>query len=331
MMKSLVLRYPEQLKEAIEIGEKIEIKKPNNAYQYIYVAGLGGSGIGGNFVAELVRDELSIPYIIGKGYHIPEYINKHCLAICSSYSGNTEETLMAYEQLKTKKADIFIISSGGKLIDIAKKAGHDYVKVPDNWPSPRACLGYSLVQQIFVLQKLGLISDQKITDLHKSITLLEQEQEDIFAQAKSIAETIHGKLPIIYTTDRMEAVAMRWRQQFNENSKILAWHHVIPEMNHNELVGWTQENQNLAVLFLKNKDDYSRNLLRAEINQKIISQYTHTILDIYSKGESLIERAMYLVHLGDFVSTELAELRGVDAIEVNVIDYLKGELKKVAL
>jgi glucose/mannose-6-phosphate isomerase len=127
----------------------------------------------------------------------------------------------------------------------------------------------------------------------------------------------------------MEPVAVRLRQQINENSKALCWHHVVPEMNHNELVGWTEKNENLAVLYLRNDDDYSRNVVRMDINKKIIGQYAGDIIEVYSKGESLAEKALYLVHLGDWISWYLAELRGVDALEVNVIDFLKGELAKV--
>jgi len=127
----------------------------------------------------------------------------------------------------------------------------------------------------------------------------------------------------------MEAVAVRLRQQLNENSKILCWHHVVPEMNHNELVGWRKENNDLAVIYLRNDDDYQRNQVRININKEIISSYTNTIIEIDSKGASLIERAIYLVHLSDWISFHLATLRGVDPVEIKVIDYLKGELGKV--
>ncbi len=329
MMNQLIARFPEQLKEALSIGRAATINPHSEALHNIYVAGLGGSGIGADFVNEFVRNECTIPFTIGKGYDIPATVGKNTLAIASSYSGNTEETLSSFEQIKTRGAKVVIISSGGKLIELAKEHGYDYIQVPGNWPSPRACLGFSLVQQLFVLYKLDLISEKTIQSVERSIDLLETEMEAIKADAKQVAERLDKKIPIIYTTDRMESVAVRLRQQINENSKMLCWHHVIPEMNHNELVGWRDHKEDWAVVYLRNADDHKRNAVRIDINKEIISKYADTIIEIYSKGNDLVEKAMYLVHYGDWITWYLSELHGVDSIEVDVIDYLKGELGKL--
>lgn len=329
MMNTLIERFPEQLKEAMEIGESATILPYDQKIELVYVAGLGGSGIGGDFVAELIKDECKIPYLVGKGYSVPAYLNENTLAIVSSYSGNTEETLNALKGIEASGAKVIVISSGGKLIEIAKEKGYDHIVVPGNWPSPRACLGYSLVQQLYVLNKLELISDTFKSQLKSSIDLIKFDMDSIKEKAERIAKLLHNKIPVIYTTDRMESVAVRLRQQINENSKMLCWHHVIPEMNHNELVGWKDVNNDLAVIFFRNKDDYPRNAVRMDINKEIILKYTNTVIDVYSKGQSLIEKNMYFVHLGDWVSWYLSDLRGVDSIEVNVINYLKGELAKL--
>jgi len=329
MMNELIQKFPAQLKEAIEIGSKAQIRMHTKSINKVYVAGLGGSGIGANFVSEFVREESEVPYLIGKGYTVPAYVNENTLAICSSYSGNTEETVQAYEHMRTTGAKLVVISSGGKLIEMAKEHGVDYIQLPGGWPSPRACLGYSMIQQLFVLQKLNLISDSSLVNIRSSIDLIKYDLDQIQTIAKSVAEQIHDKIPIIYTSDRMESVAIRLRQQINENAKMLCWHHVIPEMNHNELVGWTSKNDNLAVIYLRNRDDLKRNQVRMDINKNIISDYTQTIIEIYSKGNTLIEKAIYFVHLGDWISWYLSELRGVDSMEIKVIDYLKSELAKV--
>lgn len=329
MMDQLIERFPAQLIEALEIGEAASITAAENEINKVYVAGLGGSGIGANFVASFIREECSIPFNVGKGYTIPKYVDKNTLAIASSYSGNTEETLISFEAMKKTGAKIVIVSSGGKLIEYAKELGLDYIKVPGNWPSPRACLGFSLVQQLFILKKLNFISNESILSVKSSVDLIKYNQEDIKGEAKKIANFLHGKMPIIYSTGRMEPVALRFRQQINENAKTLCWHHVIPEMNHNELVGWKDQNENLAVVYLRNNDDYSRNQLRMDINQKIISKLTPNIYVANSKGKNFVEKSIYLVHLVDWVTWYLSELRGVDSIEVDVIDYLKSELAKV--
>ncbi len=329
MMNQLVKEFPEQLKEAIEIGKGIDIKPYPNEIRNVLVAGLGGSGIGGDYVGSFILDECSVPFSVSKGYSIPHYVNENTLVIISSYSGNTEETLNAFDQALDQGAMIFCIASGGKIIEKAKKEGFNHVQVPSGKPSPRACLGYSIVQQIYFLNKIGLIDDSLLVDLDRAVSLLDQEQEDIKARASKIASFLFGKTPVIYASDRMEPVAIRFRQQINENAKCLSWHHVIPEMNHNELVGWRDKKDDLAVIFLRNKDDFYRNQVRMDINKEIISQYTPTVIEIFSKGNSLLERAFYFTHLVDYVSVFLADLREMDAIEVDVIDFLKGELAKV--
>lgn len=329
MMDKLIAKFPAQLKEALEIGRAANLTKHDKEIHNVYVAGLGGSGIGANFVKEFISQEIKLPITIGKGYNIPASVTENTLAIASSYSGNTEETLSSFEQIIKTGAKVVVISSGGKLIQLAQDRGYDYIQISGGWPSPRACLGFSLVQQLFVLNKLGFISEKTINEVEKSITLIEDQNEEIKKEAKEISIRLNNKIPIIYSTDRIEAVAVRLRQQINENSKMLCWHHVIPEMNHNELVGWRVKSDKWAVVYLRNEDDLKRNATRIEINKKIISDYADTIIEVYSKGDSLVEKAIYLVHLGDWLSYYLSELRQVDSIEVDVIDFLKSSLAKL--
>ena len=329
MMNQLIERFMDQLEEAMEIGRNASLSPAAHSIKNIYVAGLGGSGIGADFVGSFIQDELKLPFLVRKGYHVPVFVGSETLAIASSYSGNTEETLISYEQLKKQGAHIICIASGGKLIERAKADSIDYIQLPSDWPSPRACLGYSLLAQLWTLHHLGFISDRALQDINAAIKLLRAESANIKKQAEQIAARLHHRIPVIYIEDRMEPVAVRLRQQINENSKALCWHHVIPEMNHNELVGWREKNPNLVVLYLRNDDDYSRNALRMNINQAIIKNYVDDIIDVYSKGNSFVEKSLYLVHLGDWISWYLSQLRGVDALEVKVIDYLKGELGKV--
>ena len=329
MMDQLISRFMDQLDEALAIGAAAEVKPLENSIEHVYVAGMGGSGIGADFVANFIRDESKVPYLVGKGYDIPAYIGTQSLGLVSSYSGNTEETLQSFEEMRDAGARIICVASGGKLIKYAEELGLDFVKVPDNWPSPRACLGYSVVSQLHIMQKLGVISDGAIKDVKKSVDLLRREADDIKEKAEKIAQFLHNKLPIIYSTDRFAPVSVRFRQQLNENAKMLSWSGVVPEMNHNELVGWRDKNDNLAVIYFRSKDDLERNQTRIDINKEIIGNYTDTIIEIYAKGDTLIEQSMYLVHLGDWISWYVSQLRGMDSIEVNVIDYLKGELAKV--
>ncbi len=326
-MDKLISNFTNQLSEAIEIGQNAKLTPPEFPIQNIMVSGLGGSGIGGNLVSEFVANELEVPFAVNKDYSIPYYVSEKTLFIASSYSGNTEETLSALQQAIDRKCKIVCVSSNGKVVELAKQHGFDHIMIPGGMP-PRSCLGYSFVQQLYVLSKLGLISDAFEDWLKAAIHLLKNETESIKNEAKGIADQLNGTLPIIYISAHMESVGVRFRQQVNENSKMLCWHHVIPEMNHNELVGWRTNDEKLAVVILRNDDDLRKIQDRIEINKTIFEEYTPNIQEIWSKGESHIERALYLIHLCDWVSFYLAEIRGMDAVEVKVIDYLKGELAK---
>jgi len=329
MMDQLIQEFPDQLEEALEIGSNANITKHEHPINAVLVCGLGGSGIGGNFIEVFTRNERKVPFLVNKGYQLPGYVNQNTLVIFSSYSGNTEETISAFKQVKDLGAKVVCIASGGKLLDQAKANDYDYIAVPSGKPSPRACLGYSIVQQLFVLNELGIISAQRIQQIEESVAFLKSNQEEIKSKAAHIASFLDNKIPVIYSADTIEPVAIRLRQQINENAKMLCWHHVIPEMNHNELVGWKAENNNIAVLILRTSEDYYRNQVRIDINKEIISKLTNTLIEIHAKGDNMIEHAMYLVHLGDWISWYLSELNDkVDAVEIDVINYLKGELAK---
>ena len=327
-MKSFVEGFVQQLREAVEIGENSALNIPNKTIKNVLISGLGGSGIGATTVSKLVEHEAVKPIVINKEYFVPQFVDQHTLVIISSYSGNTEETLSALILALENNAEVVCITSGGKILEIAKERGLNYIQIPSGYP-PRAAFAYSSTQLFYVLMRYGIISDDFKSSLNSAMTLLEEHTENIKDEAKAIAEKLVGKIPVLYCAPEFEGAAVRLRQQINENAKMLCWHHIIPEMNHNELVGWREKNDNLAVVFLRNTCDYERVQRRMEINKSIVSQYTSTILEVYSKGNDKIEKTYYHVHLGDWISIFLAKNKGIDAVEVNVIDYLKEELAKV--
>lgn len=329
MMKELIAKFPAQLIEALEIGEKADIHGHSKPINKVFIAGLGGSGIGGDFVAAFIKDECKVPVLVGKSYHLPAFIDENTLYIASSYSGNTEEVLHATTEAQKTGAQIVIIASGGKLLQLAQEKTYDCIALPPDYPSPRACLGFSMVAQLSIMHKLGIISRSALDQIKSSVDLLKYDQDEIKSKALKVAKLIAGKTPIIYVSDRMEAVALRFKQQINENAKTLSWYNVIPEMNHNELVGWSDMHNDAAVIYFRNKDDFKRNALRMDISKEIIAKQTHTVIEIFSKGQSLVEKSMYFTHLGDWISLYLAELKPVDPSEIKVIDFLKTEMGKI--
>ena len=326
-MKNLVQSFSKQLTEALKIGEKAKLSAHNKPLQNILISGLGGSGIGGTIVAQLISEEAKIPVLVNKEYSLPAFVNENTLFIACSYSGNTEETVEALDQAIAKKAKVVCVTSGGKVAEIAKAKNLDVITIPGGMP-PRACLGYSLTQLFFVLSFNNIISKRSIAEIAAAASLLEKEEEEIKKQAMLAADFLLNKTPVIYTTGANEGVAIRFRQQVNENSKMLCWHHVIPEMNHNELVGWTEKNDSFAVIIFRDSDDYERNKTRIEICKGVFKKYTSNILEVYSKGNSRIEKSLYLIHLGDWASCYIADKNNIDATEVKVIDHLKSELSK---
>ena len=323
-MEKLISSFTEQLTEGMKIGRSAELTPQHHDIRNVVVAGLGGSGIGGNLVEELTRGKLKVPMTICKDYYLPEFVNEHTLLIVSSYSGNTEETLHALQDGINRMAKIVCITSGGSLERLARKAGLDVILIPSGMP-PRACLAYSFIQQLYVLYHYRYIDLGFEVGIQGAVDLINKETKKIQKLAKSIAKKLNKKIPVIYANSTQEAIAVRWRQQLNENSKTLAWHHVIPEMNHNELVGWRTKGK-YAVVLLRNETDYDRNIARFNIAKGIIQQYASSIIEVMSKGDNEIERSLYLIHLGDWVSYYLADLRKMDPVEVKVIDHLKAEL-----
>jgi len=325
-MKELVQKFTGQLKTAKQIAEKAIVSKENNIHNII-VTGLGGSGIGGTILSELISDSCKVPIVINKDYFLPAFVNENTLVIISSYSGNTEETLSAMQQAISKKARIACVTSGGKILELAKQHQFDFIEIPGGMP-PRSCIGYSLVQLIKLLVDKGFAPASLFSDLDKTIELLETENATIKLEASAIAKKLHNKIPVIYSLGTCEGAAVRFRQQINENSKMLCWHHVFPEMNHNELVGWTTRNENLAVVTFHTSFDYKRTVKRYEVCKPLFEKYSSGVIDIQAKGQSKLEQFFYLINIGDWISCFLADIKGIDPVEVKVIDHLKGELAR---
>jgi glucose/mannose-6-phosphate isomerase len=329
-MDDLIANFTNQLKRAVEIGESARLKKNKVPFRNVLVSGLGGSGIGGTIISNVLRDDISIPIIVNKEYQIPAFVNESTLVIISSYSGNTEETLTAMMQALKKGAHVVCITSGGLVKEYAELNKIDVIQIDGGMP-PRSCLGLSFVQLLYVLHYLDLIKDGFKANLKKAVDRLDSEQDEIRQIARSYATRLHGKIPVIYSDAAYEGVSIRFRQQINENSKMLCWHHVLPEMNHNELVGWVEQNDNIAVIFLRNNNDFERNQERMEFTKQVVKTFAGDVMELYSKGDTDIERSLYLVHACDWISYYLSELHEVDAIEVNVITKLKNKLAEKPL
>ena len=326
-MKELIEAFPDNIKEAINIAESTSLKKPVSAIHNIVMCGLGGSGIGAKMVANWLQDEMKVPVSLVNDYTLPAFVDKHTLVIGSSYSGNTEETTIAIEEAQSRACHIIGICSGGKLEQFCKDNGYDCIVVPGGNP-PRSALAYSVIQLLHIFATLGFVSHDHKQHMLKGGALIEANQEGIHVLAKEMASHLFGKVGVYYAETKYEGVIVRARQQFNENSKYLGWHHVIPEMNHNELVGWTGGDDRFAPIFFNTGDLHPRNYRRFEISKTAIEKKCGKVFNVSAKGDSFIERSLYLINVVDWASYYLCEMNGADIIDIEIIDYLKGELAK---
>jgi glucose/mannose-6-phosphate isomerase len=326
-MEELIRDFPKQLEQAIQIGREAQVQKAGDIHE-ILICGMGGSGVGANFIQSFLSDVIDVPIIAHKDYDIPNFVDNNTLAIISSYSGNTEETLSAYRQILAREAKIIVISSGGELSAEAQNKGHDLIALPTGYSAPRACFGFSVVAQLYALEKAGCISNFFEEALIDTEERLQLEQGNIKGKAEQIAGLIEQKIPVLYAAKRSTPTLLRWRQQLNENAKHLCWHNEFPEMNHNEIVGWKGDRSQLLVIALRHRDDPARTQLRIDLTKEVFQHWAGGYMEVFSRGQTFIEKSLYLVHLGDWVSCMLANIKGEDPDEVKVIDHLKTELAK---
>ncbi len=324
-MKGYVAEFSQHLEQALQIGRSCTFSPSGKDIRNIIITGLGGSGIGGKIISQLVAGTCPVPIYVNNDYTLPAFVGPNTLVIASSYSGNTEETLISVDQALAAGAEVFCITSGGKLVETAKSKGLGYITLPSGYP-PRAAFGIGFPQLFFALNKYGFVNNDFEGIIERVIAFLNSAEEDIKRDAYTLAEKLHGKNIVLYSEAGFEGVAIRIRQQLNENSKVLCSHHILPEMNHNELVGWAGANEDVAAVLIQNDSDFYRTKERFQFSKNVFKNYTSTIIDLHSQGDSNLFRTLYLVHLTDWTSCYLADFRNVDAVEIDVIIKLKSRL-----
>lgn len=331
-MKQLVEGFIQQLQHAIEIGEKATVDFAPKKYSNIVIAGMGGSGIGGNLIQAYVSDKLEMPLAVNKGYDIPAFVGPDTLFIASSFSGNTEETLSGIREALAKGATLACVTSGGEVLRLSKENNFPHIIIPGDSEQPRACLGYSVVEMLYLLHYAGVLNVTFKTELAQTIALLEEQQSSMKVEASALANAFKGKLPILYAGVQFEPIAVRFQQQINENSKQLSHVNTFPEMNHNEIVGWLHPEplfEMITVLYIRSAYDHERIRVRMDVSKKIFESKAGKVLEVQAQGSTFLEQAFSLIHIFDWVTVYLAELNNVSPNTIENINYVKGELAKV--
>ncbi len=326
-----VLAMPEQLRDALWRVESAGLA-PHETPDGLVVAGMGGSAIGGALARAALGDRASRPIVLARGYALPAWTTPDTTVLCTSYSGNTEETLAIYDAAGALGARRVVCTTGGKLAEAARRDGVAVIPLPGGF-QPRAAVAYALV---VALEVAGLCGAGE--RLHAEIDVAAAHAERLVSDwgpdagseslAKELARGLHGTIPQVAGAGLSAPIAYRWKTQFNENAKTPCFAHELPELDHNELVGWegAAELGRFTAVFLDDSDLHPRIRQRIELTRGLIAATAAATYRVEGIGETRTERLVSLVLLGDLVSLYLAVLRAVDPTPVTAIEQLKSAL-----
>jgi glucose/mannose-6-phosphate isomerase len=329
-----VLALPEHLRDAVWRAESA-IMQDWDTPAGLVVAGMGGSAIGGALARAALGDHASRPIFVTRAYGIPTWTTPDTMVMCASYSGETEETLACYESAGALGAKRTVVTTGGRLAEMARADGVPVIPLPAGF-QPRAAVAYMIVASLEVAALCGagprLTAEIDVAASHVEQLVAEwgpDAPED--SLAKVVARGLFGTTPVIAGAGLTSPIAYRWKTQINENAKQPCFSHEIPELDHNELVGWEGANDvgRFSAVFLDDSDAHPRVKQRMELTEQMIAGNAAASFRLETRGETAIERVVSLVLLGDLVSIYLAALRGVDPGPVKMLDDLKASLAKV--
>jgi glucose/mannose-6-phosphate isomerase len=318
-----VLALPDHLRDALWRIESARLK-PFEPVSAAVVCGMGGSAIGGDLAVAALGGRLTKPLYSVRDYELPSWAPADSAVLCSSYSGNTEETLACYAAAEALGAQRFVATTGGKLADLARADGVPVVGLPSGMP-PRAAVGYMFCVAA-ELAALTEAAEPIRTEIDGAAALLEQMRDSISDRAAAIADAIGDAVPVIYGADLTHPVAYRWKTQINENGKLPAFSSSLPEASHNEIAGWEGAQHRLACVMLVDSDQHPRERNRFEMTGKEIGPMASCLVEVEAQAETRTARILELVLLGDLLSLHLAARHGVDPTPIEAIDALKSKL-----
>jgi glucose/mannose-6-phosphate isomerase len=328
-----VLAIPEHLRDALWKVESANLE-PWDSPGGLVVAGMGGSAVGGALARAVLGDTASRPIFSSRAYGLPAWTTPDTTVLCASYSGDTEETLAAYEAAGALGARRVVVTTGGKLAKQARADSVPVVPVAGGF-QPRAAVSYMFVAALEVAALCGagprMNSEIDVAAEHLEACVVEWGPDSATdSLAKHIAMTLHGSVPVIAGAGLTEPIAYRWKTQINENAKLPAFSHVLPELDHNEICGWDGAPGlgRFSAVFLEDADLHPRVRDRIDLTEQLIGAKASATVRVSTVGRTAVERAMSLVLLGDLISIYLAVLRGVDPTPVEILERLKAELER---
>ena len=326
-----VLAIPEHLRDALWKVESANLGRWDSPGGLV-VAGMGGSAVGGALARAALGDRASRPIVLARDYGVPSWTTPDTTVLCASYSGDTEETLAAYEAAGALGARRVVVTAGGRLAAQARADGVPVIPVAGGF-QPRAAVAYMTVAALEVAAACGvserLLSEVDVAAEHLESCVVEWGPDAASdSLAKRMAMALHGSIPVVYGAGITGPIAYRWKTQINENAKLPAFWHELPELDHNELVGWEGASTlgKFSAVFLEDVDQPPRIARRVELTEELIADRAHATFRVPTVGRAAFSRVMSLVLLGDLVSLYLAVLRGADPTPVDVLQDLKERL-----
>ena len=332
-MLAAVANLSRHCREGREIGLSTTGLPSAEGLAALTFCGMGGSAVAGEVLGALFRERVAIPIDVVRGPLLPEYCGPRTLVICSSYSGNTEETLSCFREATRRGCRVIVVTSGGELGTDTSASRQATVVVPGGF-QPRAALGFLAFATLGVLESAELLPDLT-DDVEETIVEVDALSARLGPAsprgenlAKDLAWRIADRVPVIWGSDGIAAVAARrWKTQFNENAKIPAWASSMPELDHNEVVGWTRPaGRSFFLVALRHDGEHPDIAARFPLSIEIAEQAGVVAEEVWGAGRSALARLMSLVLLGDFTSVYHALAHGVDPAPVAVIDRLKAAL-----
>lgn len=334
---NLVEEFPQQVADGWLLGKQVSGLPGSEGIDGVVILGMGGSGISGNVLKAALGMGFKCPVRVSKGYGIPGWVGTGTLVLAVSYSGETEETLEAYGKARAAGARVVTVSSGGTLSRLGDEHGCAAVNLKAGL-QPRAALGYLSMPLLAVCQSLGLGHYE--ADVAETVELLSERAAQWgrrvpqdFNQAKQLAESLANTVPLIYGAEGLGAVAAyRWKCQLNECSKVHAFGNSVSELNHNEIMGWSrmspQQDLRLGLVALRHPGEHPRIQERFRVTVPLLQDRAVFSGEFATDASSPLARLMDLMYLGDFVATYLAIVQGVDPTAIDLIDEVKGALKR---
>ena len=325
-MSSEVSGFVDDLAEAIASETGLKRK-----YQHILVCGMGASAIGGKIFADSMYYQSHVSVDMAKTMSLPTWIDRDTLFVACSYSGNTVETLYMYDLAIKAGLDVVSVTHGGKLLDRTRKNGNPLVLIKGRQMQPRSAIGWFIGTLAAVIEDAGgphLRS--QIFEMLPRLREYQQEIEDEDGSSWKAAETVDGKVPVIYGTPDLEAIAIRMKNQLNENSKMVAFSGVMPEFNHNEIVGWYDDSKRTSFIPIIINDDSLEEINKmVHATSDLLKSRGLSPMYIETRGRTLLERMIYGIMVGDHISLYLASIHGVDPCNVDPITDIKSRIRGV--